>query len=297
VSNSNNKNFFAVFGLLFGAFCWGIIWYPYRLLSDAGISGVASSFYTYAITIVIASVFFAKYWRDIAKLPVSIVWLGLVAGWTNLSYVLAIIDGEVMRVMLLFYLSPLWTLILAHFWLKEKTQLTGYIAIAASLLGAFIMLHDPKFGYLPLPRNTAEWLALSAGIGFSFTNVITRKSSHLSLVAKSYAIWVGVMTVALLLVPIMQLPIPNPTIFTLNDWGVMLLIALLLIAATFFVQYGVSKVEATRASVLFLFELVVAAIASYYLAHEMMALNEWIGGSLIVVAAIFAGIHHQDSAT
>jgi len=297
VSNSNNKNFFAVFGLLFGAFCWGIIWYPYRLLSDAGISGVASSFYTYAITIVIASVFFAKYWRDIAKLPVSIVWLGLVAGWTNLSYVLAIIDGEVMRVMLLFYLSPLWTLILAHFWLKEKTQLTGYIAIAASLLGAFIMLHDPKFGYLPLPRNTAEWLALSAGIGFSFTNVITRKSSHLSLVAKSYAIWVGVMTVALLLVPIMQLPIPNPTIFTLNDWGVMLLIALLLIAATFFVQYGVSKVEATRASVLFLFELVVAAIASYYLAHETMALNEWIGGSLIVVAAIFAGIHHQDSAT
>lgn len=297
MSNSNNKNFFAVFGLLFGAFCWGIIWYPYRLLSDAGISGVASSFYTYAITIVIASVFFAKYWRDIAKLPVSIVWLGLVAGWTNLSYVLAIIDGEVMRVMLLFYLSPLWTLILAHFWLKEKTQLTGYIAIAASLLGAFIMLHDPKFGYLPLPRNTAEWLALSAGIGFSFTNVITRKSSHLSLVAKSYAIWVGVMTVALLLVPIMQLPIPNPTIFTLNDWGVMLLIALLLIAATFFVQYGVSKVEATRASVLFLFELVVAAIASYYLAHETMALNEWIGGSLIVVAAIFAGIHHQDSAT
>lgn len=297
MSNSNNKNFFAVFGLLFGAFCWGIIWYPYRLLSEAGISGVASSFYTYAITIVIASVFFAKYWRDVAKLPVSIVWLGLVAGWTNLSYVLAIIDGEVMRVMLLFYLSPLWTLILAHFWLKEKTQLTGYIAIAASLLGAFIMLHDPKFGYLPLPRNTAEWLALSAGIGFSFTNVITRKSSHLSLVAKSYAIWVGVMAVALLLVPIMQLPIPNPTIFTLNDWGVMFLIALLLIAATFFVQYGVSKVEATRASVLFLFELVVAAIASYYLAHETMALNEWIGGSLIVVAAIFAGIHHQDTAT
>jgi drug/metabolite transporter (DMT)-like permease len=75
VSNSNNKNFFAVFGLLFGAFCWGIIWYPYRLLSEAGISGVASSFYTYAITIVIASVFFAKYWRDVAKLPVSIVWL------------------------------------------------------------------------------------------------------------------------------------------------------------------------------------------------------------------------------
>jgi drug/metabolite transporter (DMT)-like permease len=295
VSNSNNKNFFAVFGLLFGAFCWGIIWYPYRVMSEAGVSGVASSFYTYAITIAIASIFLGKRWRGIAKLPVSIVWLGLVAGWTNLSYVLAIIDGEVMRVMLLFYLAPLWTLILAHFWLKEKTQLTGYIAIAASLVGAFIMLYDPEFGGLPVPRNAAEWLALSAGVGFALTNVIARKSSHLTLIAKSYAIWIGVIIVALLFVPIVQSSIPSPAVFSLIDWGVMILIALLLIAATFFVQYGVSKIEATRASVLFLFELVVAAIAAYYLANETMGINEWIGGGLIVVAAIFAGVHQQHS--
>ena len=292
MSNANNKNFFAVFGLLFGAFCWGIIWYPYRLLSDAGVSGVASSFYTYAITIAIASIFFAKYWRGASKLPLSIVWIGLVAGWTNLSYVLAIIDGEVMRVMLLFYLSPLWTLVLAHFWLKEKTQLTGYIAIIASLAGAFIMLHDPELGDYPLPRNMAEWLALSAGMGFSLSNALTRKSTHLTLVAKSYAIWIGVVTVALFCVPIMQMPLPNPVIFTISQWGIMLLIALLLIAATFFVQYGVAKIEATRASVLFLFELVVAAIAAYYLAHETMEINEWIGGSLIIIAAIFAALHH-----
>ncbi|ACT47758.1 DMT family transporter [Methylotenera mobilis] len=296
MSNSNNKNFFAVFGLLFGAFCWGIIWYPYRLMSEAGVPGVASSFYTYALAIIFASLLLGKHWRGAAKLPVSIVWLGLVAGWTNLSYVLAIIDGEVMRVMLLFYLSPLWTLILAHFWLKEKTRFTGYIAIVASLVGAFIMLYDAKLGGLPLPRNMPEWLALSSGIGFSLTNVITRKSSHLTLVAKSYAIWIGVMMVALLFVPIMQTSIPSPTLFGFTEWAVMSLIALLLIAATFFVQYGVAKIEATRASVLFLFELVVAAIASYYLAHETMELNEWLGGSLIVVAAVFAAIQHPDAA-
>ena len=74
----------------------------------------------------------------------------------------------------------------------------------------------------------------------------------------------------------------------------MLLIALLLMAATLLVQYGVTRMPATRASVLFLFELVVAAIASYYLAHESMAINEWIGGSLIVAAAIFAAFNHND---
>ena len=295
MSNANNKNFFAVFGLLFGAFCWGIIWYPYRLMSEAGVSGVASSFYTYALAIIFASVLLGKHWRGAAKLPLSIVWLGLVAGWTNLSYVLAIIDGEVMRVMLLFYLSPIWTLILAHFWLKEKTRLTGYIAIVASLVGAFIMLYDPKFAGFPMPRNMPEWLALSSGIGFSLTNVITRKSSHLTLLAKSYAIWIGVMIVALLFVPVMQSTIPSPALFSVTDWAVMSLIALLLIAATFFVQYGVARIEATRASVLFLFELVVAAVAAYYLANETMELNEWLGGGLIVIAAIFAAIQDPDA--
>ncbi len=294
MSNSNNKNFFAVFGLLFGAFCWGIIWFPYRIMAEAGVSGVVSSFYTYSMTIVIAVVLFAKHWRGISRLPASIIWLSVVAGWTNLSYVLAIIDGEVMRVMLLFYLSPLWTLILAHFWLKEKTQLTGYIAIAASLLGASIMLYDPQFSGLPLPRNSAEWLALSSGIGFSLTNVITRKSSHLSLLAKSFAVWIGVFVVSLVFIPFVATAFPWPTSFSATHWLIMLIIALLLMAATLFVQYGVTRIEATRASVLFLFELVVAAVASYYLAHETMATNEWLGGGLIVVAAIFAASNHKE---
>ena len=39
-------------------------------------------------------------------------------------------------------------------------------------------------------------------------------------------------------------------------------------------------------AVIFLFELVVAAIASYYLANEVMTWNEWVGGLLIVAASL-----------
>lgn len=294
MSNNDNKNSFAVFGLLFGALCWGIVWYPYRLMAEAGVSGIVSSFYTYVIATVIVGLYFAGHWRGIFKLPLSIFWLGLVAGWTNLSYVLAVIDGEVMRVMLLFYLSPLWTLILAHFLLDEKTHLAGVIAIVASLLGAYIMLNDSASGGFPMPKNNAEWLALSSGFGFSLTNVITRKSIHLSLLAKSFSIWIGVIAFSLLAIPFMQLPFTAPSAFSLTNWLVMGLIALLLVAATFFVQYGVTKIEATRASVLFLFELVVAAIASYYLVNERMDFHEWVGGGLIVLAAVFAAFNHRD---
>jgi len=292
--NNRNKNAFAVFGLLFGALCWGIIWYPYRLMAEAGVSGVSSSFYTYAIAIIFGCILFAKHSRGVFKQPKSIIWLAMVAGWTNLAYVLAIIDGEVMRVMLLFYLSPIWTLLLAHFWLKEKTHVSGYMAIAASLVGAFIMLHDPNLGGLPLPRNTAEWLALSSGMGFSLTNVITRQSSHLSLQAKSFAVWIGVLVVSALFMFLIDGEFTPPIRFSASNWLMMSIIALLLMAATLFVQYGVTRIAATRASVLFLFELVVAAIASYYLAHETMTWNEWLGGGLIVVAAVFSASSHTD---
>jgi len=229
---------------------------------------------------------YAKYWRNLADVPKSVFWLALVAGWTNLSYVLAVIDGEVMRVMLLFYLSPLWTIIMAHFWLKERANLKSVSVIAVSLTGAFIMLWQP--GALPLPQNTAEWLAMSAGMGFAMTNVITRKSTHLTVASKSMAVWLGVLMMTLVFMPFQTLPVPNPAAFTLLQCLILLVIALLIMAATLVVQYGITHIPVTRASVLFMFELVVAAIASYYLANEAMELHEWVGGSLIVAAALFA---------
>jgi len=298
VSNSNKQNFFPVFGLLFGAVCWGIIWYPYRLMAEAGYSGVVSSFYTYSMATLMGAVLFARHWRRVTALPTSAIILSAVAGWTNLSYVLAVIDGEVMRVMLLFYLSPLWTLILAHFWLKERIHRNGMLAIMASLLGALIMLHDFNGSGWPLPRNQAEWLALSSGIGFSLTNVITRRSTHLSIASKSMLVWAGVAVMALMLLPILGQQAPAMSVFNAQQWQLMLLIAVLLMAATLFVQYGVTKITAIRASVLFLFELVVAAVASYYLANEAMTWNEWLGGGLIIAAALISAMqpaHHDES--
>ena len=285
---------FAIFGLLFGAVAWGIMWYPYRILAEAGLSGVASSFYTFGIATLIGCIFYFKHWRSAFNLPPSIIWLSLAAGWTNLSYVLAVIDGEVMRVMLLFYLSPLWTLIISHFVLKEKTKPIGYIAIATSLLGAFIMLYNPNVSSLPLPRNSAEWLALSAGVGFSLSNVIARKSHHLSIRAKSSAVWFGAVLVAICFSLFRPNGLKVPSHFIWSHWLIMVLIAVLLIAVTLLVQYGIAKIAATRASVIFLFELVVAALSSYYLANETMTLNELVGGAFIFVAAIFSTSNFND---
>ena len=282
---------FAVFGLLFGAICWGVIWYPYRIMQEAGVSGIVSSLYTYVIALLIAALIFRKDWGSALKQPRSIIWLALVAGWTNLSYVLAIIDGEVMRVMLLFYLSPLWTLILAHFWLKERTNWQGVVIIVLSLVGAFTMFW--QVDALPLPNNNAEWLALSSGMGFALTNVITRHSTHLSIPAKSVSVWVGVIVMSLVFMAFQGQTLPYWGLMSAGQWLIMVLIALLLMSATFLVQFGITHIPVTKASVLFMFELVVAAVASYCLTDETLSLREWLGGSLIIMAALYAAITHK----
>ncbi len=289
VSISNKKNFFAIFGLLFGATVWGIIWFPYRLLQQAGVSGVVASFYTYCIAMLIGCLVFGRYWREIFRQPISIIWLLLAAGWTNLSYVLAVIDGEVMRVILLFYLSPVWTLLLAHFWLKERVVLKDIVVIITSLLGAFIMLYDETKS-VPIPSSQSDWLAVSAGIGFALTNVITRKSIHLSLTAKSFAVWFGVTVISLLGILFFGQLNTLSNAISAHDWLMMLAVGLMLFISTLLVQYGVTHVAAARACVIFLFELVIAAFAAYFLAGESMAWNEWLGGLLIISAAIYASM-------
>jgi drug/metabolite transporter (DMT)-like permease len=58
-------------------------------------------------------------------------------------------------------------------------------------------------------------------------------------------------------------------------------------------QYGLSRIPANRAIVILLFELVVAAIASYWLAGEILRPQDWIGGALIVAASLASGLRKE----
>ena len=280
------KSWLPIFSLLFGAFVWGIIWYPYRLMANAGVSGIYSSFYVFILTIAIALPYFF-----IAKKKVPIwskdFWLlALVAGYTNISYVLAVIDGEVVRVMLLFYLSPVWTIFLAHFMLNEDTQKRHYIAVFISLIGAIIMFWEPS--YLIHLDSKSDWLALSSGLGFAITNVMTRKHAHMTVNQKALAIWLGVILVALICIMFDKNAMPTLDFFRPVDAAIMMAIALSLFLSTLLVQFGVTQIKAVEASSFFLFEIVVAAISSYFLVGESIALKEWLGGILIIAGVILS---------
>ena len=280
------KSWLPIFSLLFGAFVWGIIWYPYRLMANAGVSGIYSSFYVFILTIAIALPYFFITKKKVPIWSKDFWLLALVAGYTNISYVLAVIDGEVVRVMLLFYLSPVWTIFLAHFMLNEDTQKRHYIAVFISLIGAFIMFWEP--GYLIHLDSKSDWLALSSGLGFAITNVMTRKHEHMTVNQKALAIWLGVIVVAMICIMFDKNAMPTLDFFRPADAAIMMAIALSLFLSTLLVQFGVTQIKAVEASSFFLFEIVVAAISSYFLVGESIAFNEWLGGIFIIAGVILS---------
>lgn len=284
------QNSLATLSLLTASTIWGLIWYPYRIIEGAGVNGVVASILTYAVSFVLGLVIFRRQLRATRWSW----WLPLIAfaaGGCNLGYVLAVLTGEVMRVLLLFYLSPLWTVLLSRLLLDERLNKAGAAVIGLSLVGAIVMLWHPALG-LPWPQQLAEWIGLGAGFMFALNNVLIRRTGELSIELKAMVSFVGVIACGVVVLPWMP-KFPHVEII-FAQLPLMLLIGIVLLAVNVVVQHGLIHIDANRSIVILLFELIVAAVASWLLAGEAMTAKEWIGGSLIVVASLFSG-HMNDA--
>lgn len=274
----------AVYALLTGALVWGLIWYPYRILRDAGIDGVLASILTYSVALILGLLFFRRSPGRFVP-SWSLFWLGLAAGACNLGYVLATLTGEVMRVLLLFYLAPLWTVLLSRVLLGERLNRFGFFVVSLSLLGALTMLWHPRIG-LPVPQDNADWYGLGAGFSFALFNVLSRRAHGLTIETKSLAAFSGVVLLGLLLLAagVGHSQIPTAP----SAWMLVVVIGCVLMVANLVVQFGLSHVAANRAIVLMLSEVGFAALSSWLLAGETPGMREWLGGTMILAASFFS---------
>lgn len=284
--SANTRPGTAVAGLLTAATVWGLVWYPYRLLEQAGLGGALATATTYGIALIVGLVLWGHRLRG-ARFSMDLIPLALAAGGCNLGYVLAVLQGEVMRVLLLFYLSPLWTILLSRLLLGERLSFKGGLVVAVSFLGAMIMLWHPAMG-MPWPRNMSEWIGLGAGVCFALQNVLIRRAAAEALELKTLAVFSGVILLGLVVVafaPPQAMPRLDGTMLV-----TLAAIGLVLLAANVVVQIALAALPANRASVIMLFELVVAALFSWLLAGEVMHWREWLGGGLIVLASGYSTV-------
>lgn len=279
----------AIVAILTTALVWGLMWYPFRALNERGVSVAQTSLLVYLIAAILGiALFFDVYRRQLRWHPVLPL-LALLFGWCNFSYTWAVSEGMVMRVLLLFYLSPLWTALFSRLLLQEKLTRTGWLLVGLSLAGCLTILYRPGLldGAVMLSQRY-EWLALSGGISFALGNVLSKRARNLPVPVKSATIWFGVALMGFMaLASRQQLGAVLET--SAQAWLLLGLLGLTLLATSIISQHGVSLLPASQTMTLMLLELVFAALSAYWLAGERMSLQEWLGGALIAAASLLSG--------
>ena len=283
-----------VLSLLFTATLWGVVWYPLRLLEQQGLSGAWSALISYAAALSLFVWVFVRDFSDLRRNTLPLLLMSLSVGWTNVAFIMAVIDGHVVRVLLLFYLSPFWAVVLGWLMLDERLDSRSLQVFVIAVFGAFIMLWNEQIG-MPWPTDRADWLAVSAGFAFALSNVYVRRMQDVGVLLKSACGWSGNVMVALAWIGLSQTGIP--VVAGAVYGGAVLLGLGGFLVMTLAVIYGVTHMPVHRSAVILLFELVAGAVSSLLLTDVVILLREWIGGGMIILAAWLAARIHAEGET
>jgi drug/metabolite transporter (DMT)-like permease len=278
---------------LSGAF-WGLFWIPLRLLERHGFTGNWANVALYSTASLVLLPFLYQRRRprrrDLARLCVIGILSGLgFALWNN-----SLIYGAVVRVTLLFYLTPVWSTIFGALFLRDSIGPMRLASILLGLAGACMVL---KFeGIFPVPRDAAEWCALASGVCFALATVYIRKSHDVGALEKTFANQLFSIPFALLLLLI--LPAPTPTAAALLSALPLILLGCVWLAPVMFlIVWSSGRLDPGRVAILLLFEVLASAASAALLTDEPFGWREIAGCVLILGAGLVEGLDQlRDSA-
>ncbi len=191
-----------VLGVLSAVLIWGIFWLPLRQLDAAGLHGAWASF---AINIVATTASLPLLWaRSIArpKVTIRLVLIGLAMGGGFVCYFVAFLLTAIVKVQVLFYMTPLWGTLFGIFMLDERLSLHRCIAMLSCATGLIVVLNDGHG--LPLPQNAGDWLALAGGIVWSYGTTLLVLENAIAPAYQCFAMFVGglfISAIALVVLP------------------------------------------------------------------------------------------------
>src|SRR6185503_18610869 len=100
---------------------------------------------------------------------------------------------------------------------------------------------------MPWPSSFAEWLGVASGFLFALGNVLVRKIDTMSDAAKSLAIWAGVTVAGLVHLPLNGGPAAPALAAAAASWPLIAVVGVSLVAMSYVLQYGLSRLPANRA--------------------------------------------------
>ena len=280
----------AVAALLSNAFCYGLSWWPFKQLQTLGLHPLWATVLVDALVLAGILLFqprvLGRLLRNRALWPLLIA-----AGCTNVGFNWAVTIGDVVRVVLLFYLMPLWAALLAWPLLGEKPTLRSVGFMLLALVGVVLVLKTPETPW-PWPQDMADALALAGGFSFALTNVLLRRLRDSDALSITAAMLLGGTLLCAFTAGVgMQQGLvpywPAPGV----HWLLLALcLALMIGLGNVTLQYGAARLPARTTALVMLCEVVFASVSAIALGAGVLTERVAMGGALICTAALLSAL-------
>ena len=280
-----------ILALLLNALIWGLSWWPLRQLHAAGLHPLWATALMYGAALVGLLLLRPGSWRSALAHPVLLL-LALSSGLTNVAFNWAVTVGDVVRVILLFYLMPAWAVLLAWKLLGERPTPMALVRLVLAFSGVVLVLLPAEGAGQGLftGLSLADGLAVLGGFMFALTNVNLRRMHALPGQARMLAMFagctlMGAAAAALAWTLGLAPGLPAPQAPLLLIAGAM---ALLMLLSNWALQYGATRLPASVTSVVMLSEVLFASVSAVWLASAELPARTLAGGALILLAALLA---------
>ncbi|MEM7208800.1 MAG: DMT family transporter [Pseudomonadota bacterium] len=278
----------AKFAAVYSGLVFGIYWIPLRALEDNGFAGLWATFIFSVVPLIFLTPLLFSRLPAMARAKPHFHICGIMVGGGYMLYASAFLYTEVIRVILLFYLMPIWGFLLARVVTGDPITPVRWLSMALGMIGMLVIFGiDSGF---PAPKNIGDWMALTAGIMWAVASLmlLTDKSTPTRDYMCAFIFWGTVFSgvLALLFTQLGSLQTAQWQAFPDIAWWIALLAIFVLIPAAFATVFGPSHLNPGIAGLLFMTEISVAVASAAWLAGEPFGAREIIGVTLITLAGL-----------
>ena len=262
---------------------WGFYWLPLRALDAAGWTGAWG---TLAVTLAAVLILAPLAWphrhalRTAGPLALASIAVG---GAAFAIYSVGLVHGRVAIVILLYFLTPVWSSILGRLLFGHRATPRRIATILTGIAGLVVML--AATGNWPIPRSSGEWMGLAGGVLWAIGTTGMKSTSDLAPLPSALVFALGAALTALIAAPLLG-PVPPLAI----GWSAVLLAVVagivwwgLSIAA---LMWATLRVDPARGGILLMTEVLVGALSAALIAGEALLPLELVGGALVLAAGV-----------
>ena len=264
---------------------WGLYWLPVRRLADIGLSGAWGTLAVVATAALLLAPFAARARHRLGQSNrVGLASLAL-GGASFVLYSTGLVYGRVALVILMFYLTPVWSTLIGRYVMGWPTPWLRLVAILVGIAGLGLILGAG--GEPPVPHDLGDWLGLASGVFWAIASTGIRSQSDTGPGESAFVFALGACAGAAVLAPILE-PLPSLSIAALGPMSGWILAAGgiwwgLSMAG---LMWATARLEPARVGILLMAEVLVGAGSATLLAGERMGPLELVGGAMIVSAGV-----------